>query len=635
MPPRKRPRNAAQPSDGEEIHPSQAEHAELSTQILDMSQDEVVELFETMAAKWKLDDVPETISGVVQLCRDNFSMPETLEQDLSGTFGLEMVNQKIKRCEFEILGLYGKMREFDLLEEYGVRIRKIVEALFYARRFCISLLKCRVSFDENINIPEELEGQMLDSLGIRFRWIETELNDFQELILYMLDSLHEKRYRRQGDSVYEEVIVDGKRTFAWSRVFPIKEFVYRNAQKELNFDAFCKLTTSGRTVASICDYLENCHEPIQFPALEKNRTIFSFRDGIYIAESDKFYTYDDAAVFVDTHTVSCNYFDVPLDLHANDLQGEDIETPILDGLFSYQGYQEDAILWFLCLVGRMIYPLNTHDGWQICMYLLGLAGTGKSTIINSVIGKIYDPVDTGVISNNVERQFGLSGIYDKNIWISGEIKRDFNLDQTEFQQMCSGENMTVAIKNKTPFSMKWSAPGALAGNELFNFNDNAGSIQRRIVLFRFENRVVSMDSDLDKKLYGELPKILVKANKIYRRYAEKHGHQSLYESGVLPQIFHDVRTMTMSSLSMIDSFMASEYASFDENSCCTIQQFTVALRSFTSDHSDFSSAKRPSVENLVLSLGKFGIKRKRDTVDGVLADYLVGLRLTDKLEIDL
>jgi len=195
--------------------------------------------------------------------------------------------------------------------------------------------------------------------------------------------------------------------------------------------------------------------------------------------------------------------------------------------------------------------------------------------------------------------------------------------------MCSGENMTVAIKNKTPFSMKWSAPGALAGNELFNFNDNAGSIQRRIVLFRFENKVEKMDSDLDKKLYNEMPRILIKANKLYRHFASRYGNRSLYEPNVLPKIFHDVRTMTMSSLSAIDSFMSNNCGSYDEQSHCTVPQFMSAFRVFLME-SEFASSKRASLENLVLSLAKFGIKRKRTTINGIAADYLIGLKLAER-----
>jgi len=429
----------------------QIQHAEFSNQLLEMDEEHVLQLFHDLCRKWKVDNPPSNFTGLLELCMETFNLPDILEQDLNGNFGLDIVNQTIKRCELEALGLYGKMREFDLLGEHGVKMRKIIETLFYARRACIAMVKCRISSDENINIPEELEGQMLDSLGIRFRWIEAELNDYQNLLLFMLDSLHEKRYRRQGDSVYEEIVVNGKRTFAWKRVCPIKDFVYKNAQKELNFDAFCKLTTSGRVVGSICEYLENCHEPIQFPQLQKDRTIFSFRDGIYIAETDTFYTYDEAAIAVNTHTVSCNYFDIPLDMEPNEMSGDCIDTPVFDGLFEYQGYEKDAIDWAIALIGRMIYQLNTHDGWQICMYILGLAGTGKSTIINSVIGKIYDPVDTGVISNNVERQFGLSGIYDKNIWISGEIKRDFNLDQT-------GTCRSLAISSRAWRNRAYSPP---------------------------------------------------------------------------------------------------------------------------------------------------------------------------------
>ena len=66
---------------------------------------------------------------------------------------------------------------------------------------------------------------------------------------------------------------------------------------------------------------------------------------------------------------------------------------------------------------------------QVIPYLKGIAGAGKSTIINDIAGRFYEQIDVGSISNNVERQFGISSFCDKSVWVAPEIKSDFRIDQ--------------------------------------------------------------------------------------------------------------------------------------------------------------------------------------------------------------
>lgn len=57
----------------------------------------------------------------------------------------------------------------------------------------------------------------------------------------------------------------------------------------------------------------------------------------------------------------------------------------------------------------MVFDLGErNEGWQVIPYLLGFAGTGKSSIAMDVIAKLYSPEDVGILSNNSEKTFGLS-----------------------------------------------------------------------------------------------------------------------------------------------------------------------------------------------------------------------------------
>jgi phage/plasmid-associated DNA primase len=55
----------------------------------------------------------------------------------------------------------------------------------------------------------------------------------------------------------------------------------------------------------------------------------------------------------------------------------------------------------------------------------------------------------------------------------------------------------------------------MAGNEVPQFNDNAGSISRRLLVFLFNKRVKKGDTQLAKKLKKEIGHILHASNRAY------------------------------------------------------------------------------------------------------------------------
>ena len=62
-------------------------------------------------------------------------------------------------------------------------------------------------------------------------------------------------------------------------------------------------------------------------------------------------------------------------------------------------------------------------------YLKGVASSGKSTIVMRVCRGLYEPADVGVMSNNIERKFGLSALADKLLFVGPEIKGDCQIEQ--------------------------------------------------------------------------------------------------------------------------------------------------------------------------------------------------------------
>ena len=135
--------------------------------------------------------------------------------------------------------------------------------------------------------------------------------------------------------------------------------------------------------------------------------------------------------------------------------------------------------------------------------------------------KFYELEDVKILSNNVEKKFGLDSIHDGFIFISPEVKGDLQLEQAEFQSLVSGEDMSVARKFKNAISIQWKTPGMLGGNEVPNWKDNSGSVLRRVVPWNFTRQVIDADPHLENKLELEIPAIMAKCLRAYLDYVAK------------------------------------------------------------------------------------------------------------------
>ena len=184
--------------------------------------------------------------------------------------------------------------------------------------------------------------------------------------------------------------------------------------------------------------------------------------------------------------------------------------------------------WVYIFIGRLLHELRKYDQWQIMPFLKGRAGTGKSAI-SEIIQKFFEPENVGLLSSNIEEKFGLSSIMDKWVMLCTEVKKDFHLNQAEFQSMVSGESISIAQKNQKTHQMKWTAPGLLCGNEWASYKDSQGSIARRLAVFNFQFSIADKDSNpnLVREIADEeLAALIVKSNRAYLQQADAAGENS-------------------------------------------------------------------------------------------------------------
>jgi hypothetical protein len=491
-------------------------------------------------------------------------------------------------------------------------LQRCMEALFYLEQATCSLgMTARVSRSLSSNAPPYVAQDPQDGGGsssraghnneddvalapgvARFVGVDgdAKISQTQQLILYMLNVVYSKGYSRHGGDCYERLPSPGGfDTRAWRRACSIKDLIYDATRKEIKFDQWLNLTQNKSNAQTVVDYMVNCCDS-QFPVVVKDRRVFAFSNGIYLTTSaalcldremerakdarvrreelrDVFVTYGSQAYCdLPPGLSACNYFDSEFPVEQRDAaSGGDwyhsVATPHLQSIFAFQMFDEEVCRWAYAFMGRLLYELNDYDSWQVVPYLKGQASSGKSTIVNTC-RDMYDFCDVGVLSNNIERKFGIAAFCDKYMFVAPEIKADLQLEQAEFQSMVSGESLQLAVKFQQAHTIDWKVPGIMAGNEVPGWVDNSGSIGRRIIVFEFLRKVIDGDMELKHKLRQEMPSILLKCNRAYHWAVTKCGSDNVWAH--LPDYFKNTKADLTESTNPIQHFMNSGKLSFSD-----------------------------------------------------------------------
>jgi len=422
--------------------------------------------------------------------------------------------------------------------------------------FCHTFDLLDIESDKKMSKPEEMYIKFMAG----FDSGDIPLSELQTLLIYLFRKAAERGFRKYKDTCWKQIRYKGESgkeniaTHAWVYAMDIPDFVNECVSRNHNFTQWL-LMSSHTGYYKHCKDILQAYDDYQFPRLKPNRYLFSFQNGIYNLETDTFKPYDDPELTPDI--VSCKYFNMKFeDSEYRSMENWfDYPTPHFDGIFEYQGIPAEVIRWIYILVGRMFYPVGEHDDWQVSLFLKGQAGTGKSTLLQ-LIKKFFHDMDVGILSNNIEKKFGLETLFDKFIVLCYEVKSNFQLEQSDLQTMISGEDITVARKNRVPIMTKWAPPMMFAGNELGPWIDASGSMARRFIITEFLKRVKEADNDLKKKLELELPALMYKFNNAYRQAIRDYGKKGIWTPGLLPAYFGKTQETMRKTTNSIVSFLA-------------------------------------------------------------------------------
>jgi hypothetical protein len=204
----------------------------------------------------------------------------------------------------------------------------------------------------------------------------------------------------------------------------------------------------------------------------------------------------------------------------------------------------------------------------------GTAGTGKSTLLH-IASLLYQDVDVGNLMSDGRKDFGIEHLLSKYLVICLDLNRKMtSLPQATWNQMVSGEKVTVDRKNKIAASSHWSAQCAFAGNDYPPWNDQSGNVVRRLVVFLFTHYVRNVDPDLEQRCKRQLGPFLRKCVEAYHHFVRLHGKSGIWDRGVLPAFLWECRYKMQSQTNGLQSFLLSER-------CIIGQDETVSFTAFS------------------------------------------------------
>jgi hypothetical protein len=447
-------------------------------------------------------------------------------------------------------------------EEYV--LRKQTELSFMIRHtYEYALLRLRITNADDIEIKTALQNINPLVFCHEIDEGDLKLKKHQQLLRYYYKIAFSYGLRKKDDKLFHPVKNEnGHFVHAYRYYMDVSDFVYNSIYPRHENIVWwdCLTEKSGNA-----KYAIECITKIKsewIPNVERNRVVHAFNNGIYVTTMGAFYflrTEYGAGPYIKSlggNLTAIKYHEQDYDVKectADDYM--DIDIGNIDKILHVQGYSKDDKRFVYAMLGRMMYPIGHLDTWSVFPYFLGLAGTGKSTLLR-LLASLFEHDDIGYLNNQLQKQFALDGLYDKIFYIGLDIDGEFQLDQATFQSMVCGEEVSVVRKFKTPLVVNWISQGGFAGNCLPNWHDKGGSLLRRLIIIDFMKIVKNVDPNLFKSCAKFKDRFLTVINRAYLDYVYRFGSVNLRD--VMPDRFKKSQEHVMKELNSLASFVTDD-----------------------------------------------------------------------------
>lgn len=281
---------------------------------------------------------------------------------------------------------------------------------------------------------------------------------------------------------------------------------------------------------------------INFPIvnIDSPKDIICFRNGwVRLAKERPVFTKwtaDELRTRVPNEGFVTNHF---FNVHVNDecIRGE-APTPAIDTLLSLQFPDPWVMHVVKAFLGRLLFPLHMYDDWELAVTAIGVAGSGKSSLLNMLLA-MFPPDCILRVSGGFDPKFGLYKLKDKHmrLLVIDELEKDFSsmFRQGDLQSLISGNKIEVGQKGKDTVEIASSVPmifcgnGGTGGGALAGMNDESGQLTRRLVCLKHDKAPKHQDPFLKHQLTAQLVPTMFALINSYYKFKDKVGSQHARE----------------------------------------------------------------------------------------------------------
>ena len=240
-------------------------------------------------------------------------------------------------------------------------------------------------------------------------------------------------------------------------------------------------------------------------------------------------------------------------------------------------------MYILC--GRLLHNVGALDDWQVTLYIRGVAGSGKSSILKTM-AMMYEAGDVGYMMSDGQPTFCDEHLYEKNIVMAMDLDKTTTFSATRINSMTSGEKLSINRKFKTALNETWRPPMIIASNAQPPWPDVAGNLMRRFPILTFNHPVRHSDPHLFAKLQTEVPILLLKMARVYLQAVQEYGGRSLWEPGVLPAMCHAAKRQYLITSNPLAAFLSSDQVVYQDHMQTEASVFRRALMHFMKAYGD-------------------------------------------------
>ena len=397
--------------------------------------------------------------------------------------------------------------------------------------------------------------------------IEDASTGFQRILVFILRRMFEYDLKRRNDGCYARVVSsDGNRTIAWTRVCSIREFVLKEARKDVVPEYWKILTNPKDHLDILCRHLCENDQYVEFAPLQVNDMLISWRNGTYSICDNVFWidecSSDWAKLADDVQTKrrsmgqwGVDYVLSPPNFEVSSFNRVDCEFRLCDEnnknaidriseTLAQIGIPRESHWWLFVLIGRMFFPLHKLDRWQVMPFIKtheSLDNTAM-TIFKDLFATILGPEAVTLLSSGTNVHFALETIMSARI--ACLVMRDSApLEQGDWQSATCAETVCINsnTRGKASFPYEWETH-FLAVGATMPYKNDAATVERRIVMFDATAATVDALDTLRTLVHDNVDLFLQTTIDAYLTAVHKHATRSLWDDGIFPTYLHRMRT---------------------------------------------------------------------------------------------